>query len=84
MHDLTPRQQLILGLVIREYISTAQPVGSKTIQGYGLGVSSATIRNDMVVLEEHGYLVQPHTSAGRMPTELGYRYFVERLMREAA
>jgi heat-inducible transcriptional repressor len=83
MHDLTPRQQLILGLVIREYIATAQPVGSKTIQGYGLGVSSATIRNDMVVLEERGYLSQPHTSAGRMPSELGYRYFVERLMRES-
>jgi heat-inducible transcriptional repressor len=83
MDDLTPRQQLILGLVIREYVSVAQPVGSGTIQGYGLGVSSATIRNDMVVLEERGYLTQPHTSAGRVPTELGYRYFVERLMRES-
>jgi heat-inducible transcriptional repressor len=83
MHDLTPRQQLILALVIREYIATAQPVGSKTIQGYGLEVSSATIRNDMVALEERGYLIQPHTSAGRMPSELGYRYFVERLMRES-
>jgi heat-inducible transcriptional repressor len=83
MDELTPRQQLILGLVIREYISIAQPVGSKTIQGYGLGVSSATIRNEMVVLEELGLLTQPHTSAGRVPTELGYRYFVERLMRES-
>jgi heat-inducible transcriptional repressor len=83
MDDLTPRQQLILGLVIREYISVAQPVGSKTIQGYGLGVSSATIRNEMVVLEDRGYLSQPHTSAGRVPTERGYRYFVERLMRES-
>ena len=83
MGDLTPRQQLILGLVIREYVSIAQPVGSKTIQGYGLGVSSATIRNEMVVLEERGYLTQPHTSAGRVPTDLGYRYFVERLMRES-
>jgi heat-inducible transcriptional repressor len=83
MDDLTPRQQLILGLVIREYIAAAQPVGSKTIQGYGLGVSSATIRNEMVVLEEYGYLAQPHTSAGRVPTERGYRYFVERLMRES-
>jgi heat-inducible transcriptional repressor len=83
MNELTPRQQLILGLVIREYISAAQPVGSKKIEGYGLGVSSATIRNEMAVLEDHGYLVQPHTSAGRMPTELGYRYFVERLMRES-
>lgn len=83
MGDLTPRQQLILGLVIRDYIATAQPVGSKTIQNYGLGVSSATIRSEMAILEEHGYLIQPHTSAGRMPTELGYRYFVERLMRES-
>jgi heat-inducible transcriptional repressor len=83
MDDLTPRQQLILGLVIREYISAAQPVGSKTIQSYGLGVSSATIRNEMVLLEDAGYLVQPHTSAGRVPTERGYRYFVERLMRES-
>jgi heat-inducible transcriptional repressor len=83
MNDLTSRQQLILALVIREYISAAQPVGSKTIQQYGLGVSSATIRNEMAVLEEFGYLTQPHTSAGRVPTELGYRYFVERLMSES-
>jgi heat-inducible transcriptional repressor len=83
LEEITPRQQLILALVIREYITAAQPVGSKTIENYGLGVSSATIRNEMVVLEEHGYLVQPHTSAGRVPTELGYRYFVERLMRES-
>ena len=83
MNDLTPRQQLILALVIREYVSAAQPVGSKTIQNYDLGVSSATIRNEMVVLEEYGYLSQPHTSAGRVPTEQGYRYFVERLMSES-
>jgi heat-inducible transcriptional repressor len=74
---------LILALVIREYISVAQPVGSKTIEGYGLGVSSATIRNEMGALEDCGYLTQPHTSAGRVPTELGYRYFVERLMSES-
>lgn len=83
MDDLTPRQQLILGLVIRDHVATAQPVGSKTIQGYGLGVSSATIRNEMMVLEDLGFLTQPHTSAGRVPTEKGYRYFVERLMRES-
>jgi heat-inducible transcriptional repressor len=83
MNELTPRQQLILGLVIREYITAAEPVGSKKIQGYGLGVSSATIRHEMAVLEEHGYLAQPHTSAGRVPTEQGYRYFVEHLMRES-
>ena len=83
MDDLTSRQQLILGLVIRDYIATARPVGSSTIQNYGLGVSSATIRNEMAVLEDRGYLIQPHTSAGRVPTDLGYRYFVERLMRES-
>jgi heat-inducible transcriptional repressor len=83
MDDLTPRQQLVLGLVVREHISTARPIGSKTIEAYGLGVSAATIRNEMNRLEELGYLVQPHTSAGRMPSEQGYRYFVERLMREA-
>ena len=83
MGELTARQQLILGLVIREYISAVQPVGSRTIERYGLGVSSATIRNEMAVLEEFGFVTQPHTSAGRVPTEQGYRYFVERLMRES-
>jgi len=83
MDDLTPRQQLILGLVVRDYVASAQPVGSRTVEAYGLGVSSATIRNEMAHLEELGYLAQPHTSAGRVPTEKGYRYFVERLMRES-
>ncbi len=83
MDDLTPRQQLILGLVIREYVRGAQPVGSKVVEGYGLGVSSATVRNEMAILEERGYLTHPHTSAGRVPTDQGYRYFVERLMRES-
>jgi len=83
MSELTARQQLILGLVVREYIATAQPVGSRTIEGYGLGVSSATIRHEMALLEEQGYLTHPHTSAGRVPTEQGYRYFVERLMSES-
>ena len=83
MDELTSRQQLILGLVVREYIGSAQPVGSKTVQEYGLGVSSATIRNEMAQLEELGYLTHPHTSAGRVPTEKGYRYFVERLMSDS-
>ncbi len=83
MDELTPRQQLILGLVVRDYVAAAQPVGSKTIEAYGLGVSSATIRNEMARLEELGYVTQPHTSAGRVPTDKGYRYFVERLMRES-
>lgn len=84
MEELTDRRQAVLGLVVRQYIATATPVGSKTIvDQYGLGVSSATIRNEMACLEEQGYLTHPHTSAGRVPTEKGYRYFVERLMGEA-
>jgi heat-inducible transcriptional repressor len=84
MEELTDRRQAVLGLVVRQYIATAMPVGSKTIvEQYGLGISSATIRNEMAYLEEQGYLTHPHTSAGRVPTEKGYRYFVERLMGEA-
>ncbi len=82
--ELTERQQAILGLVVREYIETAQPVASRTLaEKYRLGVSPATIRNEMAVLERLGYLTHPHTSAGRVPTEQGYRYFVERLMERA-
>lgn len=81
MSELTPRQQKILGLVVRMYIDTAAPVGSKVLmEASDLGVSSATIRNEMAVLEELGYLTHPHTSAGRVPTDKGYRYFVERLI----
>lgn len=81
--ELSPRQQLILKLVIREYIANAAPVGSKTLgERYDLGVSPATIRNELAALEEMGYLTHPHTSAGRMPTDQGYRYFVENLMDE--
>jgi len=82
MADLSPRQQTILGLVVKHYIATAQPVGSRTLlESYvDLQVSSATIRNEMAVLEELGYLTHPHTSAGRVPTDKGYRYFVERLL----
>jgi len=80
--QLTERQQNILRLVIQAYITTAAPVGSKTIAtDYNLGVSPATIRNEMALLEEQGYLMHPHTSAGRVPTEMGYRYFVEKLMK---
>jgi heat-inducible transcriptional repressor len=83
MVDLTERQKKILGLVVREYVETAQPVGSETlVRKSGLRVSSATIRNELATLEELGYLTHPHTSAGRMPTEKGYRYFVETLMEE--
>jgi heat-inducible transcriptional repressor len=83
MQDLTVRQQAILGLVIREYVTAATPISSKVIvEAYGLGISSATVRNEMARLEEAGYLTHPHTSAGRVPTDKGYRYFVERLLGE--
>ena len=78
---LSERQQIILRLVVQTYIKSAAPVSSKSIStDHKLGVSSATIRNEMAALEEMGYLMHPHTSAGRVPTELGYRYFVEKLM----
>lgn len=70
-------------MVVREYVHTALPVAStRLVERFNLGVSSATIRNEMAVLEEMNYLSQPHTSAGRVPTERGYRYFVEKLMDE--
>jgi heat-inducible transcriptional repressor len=81
MTGLSERQKIILALVIRDYIETAQPVSSKRLTDYyGLDVSSATIRNEMVALTDMGYLRQPHTSAGRIPSEEGYRYFVRGLM----
>jgi len=81
MGNLTERQKLILALVIRDYIESAQPVGSRRlVEEYGLDVSSATVRNEMVALTDLGLLRQPYTSAGRVPTEEGYRYFVRQLM----
>lgn len=75
------RQKRILHAIIVDYISTAEPVGSRTIaRKYNLGVSPATIRNEMSELEEAGYLEQPHTSAGRIPSDLGYRFYVDALM----
>ena len=75
---LGSRQAQILNAVIREYIRSGEPVGSKHLVGrYRLDVSSATVRNDMSLLEELGYIAQPHTSAGRIPTDLGYRWFVD-------
>jgi len=77
MEELTERQKLVLTLVVRDYIETAKPVGSKILlERYKLDLSSATVRNEMSALTEAGYLRQPHTSAGRVPTEEGYRYFV--------
>jgi len=81
MIELTERQKTLLLLIIRDYIETAQPVGSKRlVEHYHLDLSPATIRNEMVALTEMGYLRQPHTSAGRVPTEDGYRYFVSQMM----
>ena len=82
MAELTDRQQQILAFVVREYVENAQPVGSETLRRHGMRVSSATIRNELAALEESGYLTHPHTSAGRVPTEKGYRYFVESLMED--
>ena len=82
MADLTERQEKVLAFVVREYVENAQPVGSETLRRRGMNVSSATIRNELASLEDLGYLTHPHTSAGRIPTEKGYRYFVESLMEE--
>jgi len=83
MEQLPARQETILGLIIREYIDTATPVGSKAlVEKYNLGVSSATVRNELMALTEQGYLRQPHSRAGREPTEQGYRYFVQRIVGE--
>jgi heat-inducible transcriptional repressor len=81
MPELSERQNLILALVIHDYIESAQPVGSKNlVERYSLDLSSATVRNTMAELTEAGYLRQPYTSAGRVPTEEGYRFFVRQLM----
>jgi heat-inducible transcriptional repressor len=81
--SLTDRQEQILGLLIRNYIETGLPVGSGTlVQQYALDYSPATVRNELATLDELGFLSQLHTSAGRIPTERGYRYFVQRLVGE--
>lgn len=79
--NLDERKRRILRVVTDDYISSAEPVGSRTIaRKYDLGLSPATIRNEMADLEEEGYLQQPHTSAGRIPSDRGYRYYVDALM----
>lgn len=84
MTNLSERQKTLLLLIIRDYIDSAQPIGSKRLaEHYHLTLSSATIRNEMAALTEMGYLRQPHTSAGRVPTEEGYRYFVSEMMQDA-
>lgn len=75
-----PRRMVVLRAIVEDYIRSQEPIGSAALtKKHDLGVSSATIRNDMASLEEEGYLIQPHTSSGRIPTEKGYRYFVDRL-----
>ena len=77
-HD--ERRLEVLRAIVQDFVSTNDPVGSKALaERHDLGVSPATIRNDMAVLEEQGYITQPHTSAGRVPTDKGYRLFVDRL-----
>lgn len=83
MQALDERKMKILQAIIRNYLETGEPVGSRTISKYtDLNLSSATIRNEMADLEELGYIVQPHTSAGRIPSDKGYRLYVDRMMEE--
>ena len=79
--ELTERQQAVISLVVEEYVATGQPVGSKTlVQREGLRVSASTVRTELAELEHLGLLTHPHTSAGRVPTEHGYRYYADRLL----
>ncbi|GIF26437.1 heat-inducible transcriptional repressor [Actinoplanes tereljensis] len=80
--SLDDRKLEVLRAIVEDYVETQEPVGSKSlVERHQLGVSPATVRNDMAVLEEEGYIRQPHTSAGRVPTDAGYRLFVDRLSR---
>ena len=79
--DLSERSREILRAIIQSYISTAEPVGSRTVtKRYNLGISPATVRNIMSDLEELGFLVQPHTSAGRVPTDKAYRFYIDTML----
>ena len=81
--QLDERKTKILQAIIRNYLETGEPVGSRTISKYtDLNLSSATIRNEMADLEELGYILQPHTSAGRIPSDKGYRFYVDTMMEE--
>src|SRR5918911_1331701 len=80
-YELSDRSRVVLATLVREYIETGEPVASQVLaRESGLGVSSATIRNVLAQLEDAGYVHQPHTSAGRVPTDLGYRVFVDLLL----
>ena len=82
-HELDERKMKILQAIIRNYLETGEPVGSRTISKYtDLNLSSATIRNEMADLEELGYILQPHTSAGRIPSDKGYRLYVDSMLEE--
>jgi len=84
-NDLTDRERQVLEAVVRTYVDTAEPTGSRTVsRAFDLGISAATVRNTMSDLEAKGYLFHPHTSAGRVPTDRAYRFFVDRLMEPAA
>ena len=77
-HPLDERKEQILREIVEAYVRRGEPVGSKIVaDAAGLGVSSATIRNEMAILEREGYISHPHTSAGRIPTDKGYRYYVD-------
>ena len=81
---LSEREKTVLEAVIRTYVETAEPAGSRMVaRRCGLGVSPATVRNTMADLEEKGFLYHPHTSAGRIPTDLAYRFYVDDLMPQA-
>jgi heat-inducible transcriptional repressor len=82
-HGMDNRKKVILHTIIKTYLETGEPVGSRTISKYtDLNLSSATIRNEMADLEDLGYIMQPHTSAGRIPSDKGYRWYVDQLMEE--
>lgn len=85
VYVLSDRRQRVLAALIEEYVARAMPVGSRTLtERYELGVSPATIRNELSMLEDEGYISQPHTSAGRIPTDFGYRTFVDNLVETGA
>ena len=81
--ELDDRKITILKAIIKTYLETGEPVGSRTISKFtDLKLSSATIRNEMSDLEDMGYIIQPHTSAGRIPSDKGYRFYVDQIMQE--
>src|SRR5690349_4165293 len=81
---LNDRRRRVLQALVEEYIASATPVGSRTlVERYELGCSPATVRNELAILEETGFVVQPHVSAGRVPTDTGYRSFVDEVLERA-